>query len=185
MNSLTNTMNEIFKNESWNNLNVFFENYETFEEIPLISRHKKVSTIATSTGLAGVAKFLVSTSFFVLNWAKLFARDNKINLNARFIAISFTDFDFSNLDEPPIPIFFVHSNETRAKFLNRLKSHEPETESVELLSIKNYSQNAALSPHSPFTRVDFTTTYATKYLLGFSPFLTNTQTDRKRSSTIQ
>jgi len=137
MKSLTNTINEIFKNESWVDLNVFFEEYETFEEFPLISRYKKVETIATSTGLAGVAKFLASTSFFVLNWAKLLAHDKKIDLNARFIAISFTDFDFSNFDEPPIPNFFVHSAETRAVFLNRLKSHEPKTDSVELLSIKN------------------------------------------------
>jgi hypothetical protein len=150
MKDFTITLTEIFKDESWIDLNVFFEKYEKFEEFPLISRYKKVSIIATSTGISGVANFLASTSFFVLNWVKLLAHDKKIDLNARFIAISFTDFDFSNFDEPPIPNFFVHSTETRAVFLSHLRSHETKTDSAELLSIKNLFTACNIEPAFSF-----------------------------------
>jgi Immunity protein 15 len=136
MMSLANIMNELFKNEPWVDVNTFFDNYETLEEIPLVSRYRKIPSIITSTGREDIAEFLASTSFFVLSWAMLFARNKDINLNNRFIALSYTDFDFSNPQEPPIPNFFIHSTETKMEFLNRLKSHQHINSSQELKSIK-------------------------------------------------
>jgi len=66
----------------------------------------------------------------------LFARNKDINVNSRFIALSYTDFDFFNPQEPPIPNFFIHSTETKIEFLNRLKSHANKNSSQELESIR-------------------------------------------------
>ncbi|ATP50759.1 hypothetical protein GIB19_27655 [Pseudomonas sp. ITEM 17296] len=121
--NLQDTFNEIVKNEPWNEVSVFFDDYELFEEIPLVSRYKKTSILIRKLKITDITDILVNAAFFTLNSAMLYALKNNICTESRFLALSFTDFNLSNPEESPIPHFFIHARESRASFLKRLHSH--------------------------------------------------------------
>lgn len=134
--NLQDTFNEIVKNEPWNEVSVFFDDYELFEEIPLVSRYKKTSILIRKLQITDITDILVNAAFFTLNSAMLYALKKNICTESRFLALSFTDFNLSNPEEPPIPHFFIHARESRASFLKRLHSHNVQKNSPEMNTIK-------------------------------------------------
>ncbi|WP_371915961.1 Imm15 family immunity protein [Pseudomonas sp. B19(2017)] len=144
--NIQSTFKEITQNEPWNEISTFFDEYESFEEIPLVSRYKKISKLTREFQTPAITAFLVNTAFFTLNSAMLFARLNRIRTNTRFYALTFTDFTTTNPEEPPIPHFFIHARESREVFLKRLTSSGSQKNSPELNLIREIFIECHLEP---------------------------------------
>lgn len=136
----------LVKNEPYIDLDVFLDTYETFEEFPLISRYRKLAKLAPNLKEVEVSSILLSTAFFVLNSALLHMQSKGHDLNGRFLAISYTNFNFSSKTEPPIPNFFVNSNSTMDDFSNKLKSKQKSDASLEKKLVQEQFESCGLSP---------------------------------------
>ncbi|GLO15525.1 hypothetical protein PPUJ20028_41100 [Pseudomonas putida] len=115
---------KLVEKEPYINLNVFLEEYDTFEEIPIISRYKKLEILKGNLQQTEAADILLNISFFVLNSAMLYMRTKNTKNEKHFIAITYTDFDFENKIEPPIPNIFVNPNTTKSSSLEKLKKKQ-------------------------------------------------------------
>lgn len=133
-------LNDLCHEEPWTDLTVFFDNYESFEEFPLVSRYKNIATLRKEMTTNNVAEFLTNTSFFILNSALLYAEKNNISIGNRFLAITFTDFELSIPEEPPIPNFFIQPNESKNAFIKKLRARKKHTESNEMPIKKLFTQ---------------------------------------------
>lgn len=127
---------QLIEKEPYINLNVFLEEHETFEEFPIISRYKKLEILKYNPQNTEAADILLNISFFILNSAMLYMRTKNTKNDERLIAITYTDFDFSNKIEPPIPNLFVNPNTTKSSSLAKLKKKQaleisPETKLVQ------------------------------------------------------
>lgn len=139
------TFDTLVENEPYIDLDVFLDTYETFEEFPLISRCIKLVKLGTDLKKIEASNILISTAFFVLNSALLHMQSKGHDLKERFLAISYTNFDFSNKTEPPIPNFFVNSNSTMDDFSNKLKSKQKPDASLERKLVQGQFESCGLS----------------------------------------
>lgn len=140
------TFDILVENEPYIDLDVFLDTYETFEELPLISRYRKLAKLGTDLKEIEASSILLSTAFFVLNSALLHMQSKGYDLRERFLAISYTNFDFSSRTEPPIPNFFVNSNSTMDDFSNKLKSKQKSDASLETKLVQGQFESCGLSP---------------------------------------
>ncbi|WP_260620578.1 Imm15 family immunity protein [Pseudomonas protegens] len=79
---LTDLYNKVISKESYNDMRVFFEDYESFEEIPLVSRYSRLKHLMNEMSRNGVSDFLTGLALFVLNTLRLLeiSRDKDIFL---------------------------------------------------------------------------------------------------------
>ena len=63
--------NKIISKEPYNNMNVFFESYESFEEIPIVSRYSRLDFLKEEMNNDKVSELLVSTAVFLMNSIKI------------------------------------------------------------------------------------------------------------------
>lgn len=90
---LTKLHRKIISKEPYNDLSIFFSGFESFEEIPLISRHHRLKLLKKSMENERVSDFLIGLAFFLLNSLQalsLTKKDKEI-----FFALSFMDFDLA------------------------------------------------------------------------------------------
>ncbi|RRV05648.1 hypothetical protein EGJ27_17695 [Pseudomonas sp. v388] len=57
--------------EPYNNTDIFVTDYESFEEIPIVSRYSRLKYFKRELGLKGVRDLLISLSIFVLKTSLL------------------------------------------------------------------------------------------------------------------
>lgn len=164
------TFDTLVKNEPYIDLDVFLDTYETFEEFPLISRYRKLAKLAPNLKEVEVSSILLSTAFFVLNSALLHMQSKGRDLKGRFLAISYTNFNFSSKTEPPIPNFFVNSNSTMDDFSNQLKSKQKSDASLEKNWFKSSSSRVDLARYSYFMKAVFLIRPAMRTLSEFMRF---------------
>ena len=113
----------VIKKENLFNFNIFIDNYNTFEEIPLISRYDHLNFLSKMVQKEDFQPFLINTANFLLNNIDLYAK-NVLTIEEYenyFICITFYDFEDINEFGYVIPNFFV----TRKKnILGFLKNQE-------------------------------------------------------------
>lgn len=68
---LTDLYNKVISKEPYNDMDVFFESYESFEEIPLVSRYGRLKHLMDEMSNDGVSDFLTGLALFVLNTLKV------------------------------------------------------------------------------------------------------------------
>jgi hypothetical protein len=110
---------KIISKEPYNDTNVFVANYESFEEIPIVSRYQRLNPFMKELGCDGVRKLLISLSVFALNTALIVSKSK--NTNNIFYAITFTSFDRYKKDKFMIPKIFIYPEAHKLGFLEKLR----------------------------------------------------------------
>ena len=116
---LTKLFRKIISKEAYNDLSTFFSDFESFEEIPLISRHHRLKTLKKFMENERISDFLVSLSFFLINSIK--ALSLTIEDKQTFFAVSFTDFDFAE-QGILMPNIFVYPAAGSTGFLTKVQA---------------------------------------------------------------
>lgn len=137
---LTDLYISIISQEPYNDMDIFFPDYESFEEIPLISRYSKANQLTQILGKSNTLDFLIGLSVFLLNSIITLARAKNINEKSLFVAITFTNFDNRHENEPIIPNIFIYPNQSdHRNFKNKLKGKHPTKKtSAEMTTIKEH-----------------------------------------------
>jgi len=120
---ITDIYKNILKKENLLNLDVFIRDYQTFEEIPLVSRYEHLKFLNEKIKQEDFQVFLINIAFFLLNNIELYAQNRLLPEEYKdyFICITFSDFDEISTFGYVIPNFFV----TRKKeLLNFLKINQ-------------------------------------------------------------
>jgi hypothetical protein len=79
---------KIISKEPYNDMGVFFESYESFEEIPIVSRYKRLDFLKKEMSNDKVSEVLAGVAIFLMNLIKIMGETGKCS----FYAITFTDF---------------------------------------------------------------------------------------------
>lgn len=131
---LTKLHRKIISKEPYNDLSIFFSGFESFEEIPLISRYHRLKLLKKSMENERVSDFLIGLSFFLLNTIRALSRTKKDE--DIFFALSFTDFHFSAEQGILMPNVFVYPPPGSADFMTKLQSRRPNEVSQEMNEVK-------------------------------------------------
>ncbi|WP_350616354.1 Imm15 family immunity protein [Pseudomonas sp. HY7a-MNA-CIBAN-0227] len=133
---LTDLYNKIISQEPYNDMSVFFSSYESFEEIPLISRYSRLKLLKNRMSDDSVSDFLVGLSFFLLNSIKalsLKAADDSI-----FFAVTFTGFEILEEQGVIIPNIFIYPKPASINFLEKIQKNSSNENSQEVKEVKRH-----------------------------------------------
>ncbi|WP_262375141.1 Imm15 family immunity protein [Pseudomonas lundensis] len=139
---LADLYNKIISKEPYNDIDIFFSDYEGFEEIPLVSRYSRLSFLKKSMTSEGVSDFLVGLSAFLVNTIRLQSRASCGR--DMFIAVTFTDFEVFEDQGVIIPKIFVYPEPGSIGFLNKLKSKDCDVLSQEMKLVRLHFSNCQL-----------------------------------------
>ena len=130
---LTDLYNKVISKEPYDDMRVFFEDYESFEEIPLVSRYSRLKHLMNEMSRNGVSDFLTGLALFVLNALRLLevSRDKDV-----FFAVSFTDF--AGLEEQGVlmPNIFIYTKPASVGFLEEVRKNDRGLASKEMKEVK-------------------------------------------------
>ncbi len=136
---LTDLYKSIISQEPYNDMGIFFENHDNFEEIPLISKYSRADLLSESLGKSNTLDFLIGLSVFLLNAINILARTRNITKDELFTAITFTDFGDTHETHHIIPNIFFYPNQNKDNdFKTRLKQNHPSKKSIELTTIQEH-----------------------------------------------
>lgn len=124
---------KIVSKEPYNDTQVFVENYESFEEIPIVSRYDRLAPFKKELGHDGVRDLLINLSIFVLNTALTVSK--KQHAANIFLAITFTSLDRYKKDKFLIPKIFIYPEGHNLGFPETLR-HRSAKSSSELETVK-------------------------------------------------
>ncbi|BCT33428.1 Imm15 family immunity protein [Pseudomonas sp. BNK-6] len=135
---LTDIYSKIISEEPYNDMDVFFESYESFEEIPLVSRYSRLKLLKDELGDSGASNFLTGLAVFLLNTLRLLEVSRSESV---FFAVTFTDF--AGLEEQGIliPNIFIYPKPASVGFLEKIRENNGDLESWELQQVKRYFSN--------------------------------------------
>lgn len=133
---LTTLFRKIISKEPYNDMNVFFSGFESFEEIPLISRHHRLKPLKKVMENERVSDFLVSLSFFLIGSIK--ALSLTIEDKETFFAVSFTAFDLFAEQGILMPNIFVYPAPGSAGFLTKIQARHKSDSSTEMAAVKKH-----------------------------------------------
>ena len=131
---MTDTYQKIIRYEPYNNMDVLFLEYESFEEIPVVSRYHRLAFLQSEMTASNVSSYLAGLSAYILNSAKVMA-ENKGSATI-FFAITFTDFCFFEEAGTLIPNIFVYPRAVEDDFFKRLVSNDSAKKSSEKEAVK-------------------------------------------------
>lgn len=114
---------KIISKEPYNDMNIFTCRYESFEEVPVVSRYSRLDTFKKELGCDGVRDMLITLSIFIINSALIVSRCK--NIEATLLAITFTSFDRYEQDGFLIPKIFIYPKGYKRGFLKSLRQRSP------------------------------------------------------------
>lgn len=117
---ITDIYKDILKKENLLNLEVFIRVYQTFEEIPLVSRYQNLRFLNERINKEDWQIFLVNLALFLLNNIELYARSrlSPEEYKHYFVCITFPDLNDINTSGYAIPNFFVTRKNNLLRYLN-------------------------------------------------------------------
>ncbi|WP_242208282.1 MULTISPECIES: Imm15 family immunity protein [unclassified Pseudomonas] len=124
---------KIISKEPYNDMAVFFESYESFEEIPLVSRYKRLDFLKKEMSNERVSAVLAGAAIFLMNLIRVMGPAGTLN----FYAITFTDFDSLDDQDVIIPNIFVYPTPASVGFLDKLKENSGGVTSQEMKEVKD------------------------------------------------
>lgn len=133
---LTKLFRKIISKEPYNDMNIFFSGFESFEEIPLISRRHRLKLLKKNMEDEKVSDLLVGFSFFLLNSIKAMSRTEEHS--QIFFAITFVDFDLFAEEAILMPNIFVYPAPGSSDFLAKIKARRKDYVSKEMNEVKKY-----------------------------------------------
>lgn len=100
---------KLFKKENLLNFDTFIKDYQTFEEIPLVSRYDHLKFLDENINKEDFQFFLINIAFFLLNNIELYAKKrlSPEEYKDYFVCMTFSDLDEIDTYGYTIPNFFV------------------------------------------------------------------------------
>lgn len=124
--NLTKFYENIVSKESYRDLERFFDEVDSFEEMPLISRDCRTEELQKMLNENDASEFLLGFSYFILNTLRLISHTKKIKQG--LIAITFMNFDKEEYGPTLIPRLFVYPDEAgQALYENLIKNQQART----------------------------------------------------------
>lgn len=116
---ITDIYKNILKKENLLNFDIFIKDYQTFEEIPLVSRYDHLKFLNDKIKKKDIQFFLVNIAFFLLNNIELYAKNrlSPVEYEDYFACITFSGLDDINTYGYAIPNFFVTRKKELLRFL--------------------------------------------------------------------
>ncbi len=134
--NLTKLFRKIISKEPYNDLSVFFSEFESFEEMPLISRYHRLKVLKKSIGSDKSSEFLISLAFFLIGSIRaLSATKDREDI---FFAVSFPDFDLFAEQGVLMPHIFVYPEAGSTGFLEKIKAKQKHEDSREMGEVKEH-----------------------------------------------
>ncbi|WP_192558480.1 Imm15 family immunity protein [Pseudomonas allokribbensis] len=132
---------KIISKEPYNDMDIFFANYENFEEIPLVSRYSRLKCLEEEMSSDGVSDFLTGFAAFLLSTLRLLdaSRGNDV-----FFAITFTDFEGGEEQGVLVPNIFIYPKPASVGFLEKIRESHSGLASQEIKEIKRHFSNCGL-----------------------------------------
>ncbi|MEN5160721.1 Imm15 family immunity protein [Achromobacter spanius] len=142
---------KIIKSEPYNDLSVFTDKYDSYEEYPVISRYKKAEYLKKFVSPDGVFQMLISIANFVLNSAMVYARRNLDKTNGDILfAIYFCGFNGYKENLFVVPRIFVFPGAAGLDFLHKLVNSRGVTSSPEMTLIKKNFEEMGIASNFNF-----------------------------------
>jgi hypothetical protein len=132
---LTDLYNKVISKEPYNDMDVFFESYESFEEIPLVSRYGRLKHLMDEMSSDGVSDFLTGLALFVLNTLRVLEVSTGKDV---FFAVTFTDFEGLEQQGVLIPNIFIYAKPASVSFLEKVREHDRGLASKEMKEVKKH-----------------------------------------------
>uniref|UniRef100_UPI0004690958 Imm15 family immunity protein n=1 Tax=Pseudomonas sp. PH1b TaxID=1397282 RepID=UPI0004690958 len=126
---LTDVYSKIISEEPYNDMDIFFDNYESFEEIPLVSRYSRLKPLKDELSGSGASGFLTGLAVFLLNTLRLLEVSRSESV---FFAVTFTDFEGLEEQGILIPNIFIYPKPASVGFLEKLRENDGGLESREM-----------------------------------------------------
>jgi len=126
---------KIITKEAYRNLEVFFCEIDSFEEIPLISRDGRLAKLQKMLKQDDASEFLLGLSYFLLNTIRLIGRSK--NIKYGLLAITYVDFDEREYGPTLRPHLFFYPGEPGQKLYDTLLNKQPPHNSKEMLHVKS------------------------------------------------
>jgi hypothetical protein len=124
---------KIISEEPYKDMGVFFESYESFEEIPLVSRCKRLDFLKKEMSNDKVSEVLAGGAIFLMNLIKIMGETDKCS----FYAITFTDFYGIDEREVLVPNIFVYPGAASVGFIDKIKENSAIAASKEMKEVMN------------------------------------------------
>nr|BFD42047.1 hypothetical protein FFPRI1PSEUD_35460 [Pseudomonas sp. FFPRI_1] len=138
---LTDVYSKIISEEPYNDMDVFFDNYESFEEIPLVSRYSRLKPLKDELSGSGASGFLTGLAVFLLNTLRLLEVSRSESV---FFAVTFTDFEGLEEQGILIPNIFIYPKPASVGFLEKLRENDGGLESREMQEVKRHFSNCGV-----------------------------------------
>jgi hypothetical protein len=114
---LTDIYSKLISKEPYNDMEVFFASYESFEEIPLVSRYRRLDFLKRDMSDDRISDILVGLAFFLINSINALTKTD----DNPFIAVSFTDFEGLEEQGVLVPNIFVYPKPASIGFLAKVR----------------------------------------------------------------
>lgn len=124
---------KIISKEPYKDMGVFLESYESFEEIPLVSRYKRLDFLKKEMSNDKVSEVLAGVAIFLMNLIKIMRETDKCS----FYAITFTDFYGVDEREIIVPNIFVYPGAASVGFIDEIKEKSAGGVSKEMKEVIN------------------------------------------------
>lgn len=138
---ITDIYSKIISEEPYNDMDVFFESYESFEELPLVSRYSRLTFLKDEMSDSGVSNFLTGLAVFLLNTLRLLEVSRSENV---FFAVTFTDFAGVEEQGVLIPNIFVYPKPASLGFLEKVRENDAGLESWQMKEVKRHFSNCGV-----------------------------------------
>lgn len=133
---LTDLYNKLISKEPYNDMSVFFSSYESFEEIPLVSRYRRLDFLKQEMSEDSISDFLIGLSVFLINSIKALSATEENS--DTFFAITFTNFELLEESGLIIPNIFIYSNSAADELLKKIQNKHNTKTSRELEKVKKH-----------------------------------------------
>ncbi|MEN5160722.1 Imm15 family immunity protein [Achromobacter spanius] len=142
---------KIIKTEPYNDLSVFTDKYDSYEEYPVISWYQKAEYLKKFVSPEGVFQILISMANFVLNSAMVYVRRNLDKANGDVLfAISFDDFEGYKENSFVVPSIFVFPGDAGLDFLHKLINSRVVMSTPEMTLIKKNFEEMGIASNFHF-----------------------------------
>lgn len=138
---LTDIYSKIISEEPYNDMDIFFAHYESFEEIPLVSRYSRLKLLKDELNGSGASSFLTGLAVFLLNTLRLLEVSRSESV---FFAVTFTDFEGLKEQGTLIPNIFIYPKPASVGFLEKLQENDGGLESREMQEVKRHFSNCGV-----------------------------------------
>lgn len=149
MKNLSKLFRELSTSEPYNDLDTFLFETQDFEEIPIISRYKRLESLKSRLPNAAVSDFLLGLAIFLINSVRLNARVKlpPEKMKSYFVALAYTDFSEGAGQSCLIPNILYSTNPQTINILIGIAAKAANEDSTEMSAVKKLVDRCGFGDH--------------------------------------